>query len=133
MHGHAHHNHARNAEELEERGNIEERGDVVIVYKTIAPDFEGEVGGYVTGVQQTTTTAAHAGVGAPVSASTRTKEQTTETKATDEATTTKAKEESTTTKETVAHTTHETKAETTETTETTQTTKAETTDKKRVI
>jgi hypothetical protein len=42
MHGHAHHSHARKVEELEERG------EVVIVYKTMAPDFEGKVGGYVT-------------------------------------------------------------------------------------
>lgn len=110
MHGHAHHNHARNVEEpeggnIEERGIIEERGDVVIVYKTVDPDFTGEVGGYVTGTEHTTATEARAGVGAPV-APTRTKEQTTETKATDEVTTTKTKEEPTTTKETVAHTTH---------------------------
>ncbi|KAG0154866.1 hypothetical protein PDIDSM_437 [Penicillium digitatum] len=136
MHGHAHHSHARKVEELEERG------EVVIVYKTMAPDFEGKVGGYVTGVQPLVATEVHAGVGAPVSAPARTKEQTTETQAIDEATTTnaaaneavptdvtttEAKEEPTTIKETVAHTTHGTEAETTEVT------KAETTDKKITI
>jgi hypothetical protein len=120
MHGHAHHNHERKVEDLEERG------DVVIVYQTMDPDFDGPIGGYRTGDQETTEaeTATHknVGVGPAVGATaTATKEKTTETKATDEATT-KSKEEATTTKETEAHTT-QTSAETTETTE------AETTEK----
>jgi hypothetical protein len=128
MHGHAHHNHERKVEELESRGDIEERGDVVIVYKTVEPDFTGDVGGYVTGNQDTTeantATQKNVGVGAAVGVhATTTKEQTTEAKVTDDPTTTKAKEEATTTQKTEAKTTQETK------TETTETTKAETTEK----
>jgi hypothetical protein len=128
MHGHAHHNHERNVEELEPRGDVDERGNVVIVYKTMEPDFVGEIGGYRTGDQQTTeantATQKAVGVGAAVGVhATTTKEQTAEAKATDDPTTTKAKEEATTTQHTEAKTTQETEAETTETT------KAETTEK----
>jgi hypothetical protein len=120
MHGHAHHNHERNVEELADRGNVEERDDVVIVYKTLEPDFLGDVGGYITGGKHETATEPTAGVGPPVSAPTRTREQTTETQATDKATTTTEKVEPTATKHTEAHTTHGTVAETTEITKITQ-------------
>jgi hypothetical protein len=127
MHGHAHHNHERKMEEIEPRGDLEERGDVVIVYKTVEPDFIGEVGGYLTGNDDTTeantATKANVGVGAAVGVhATTTKEQTTEARETDEPTTTKPKEQATTTQQTEAKTTQETKADTT------QTTKAETTE-----
>ena len=120
MHGHAHHNHERKVEDLEERGNV------VIVYQTMDADFDGPVGGYRTGDPETTDaeTATHknVGVGPAVGATaTATKEKTTETKATDEATTT-SKEEATITEETEAHTT-QTAAQSTENT------KAETTEK----
>ncbi|KAJ5985966.1 hypothetical protein N7522_013162 [Penicillium canescens] len=117
MHGHAHHNHERKVEDLEERGNV------VIVYQTMDADFDGPVGGYRTGDPGTTEaeTATHKNVGVGPAVGATATAKTTETKATDEATTT-SKEEATTTKETEAHTT-QTSAQSTETT------KAETTEK----
>lgn len=141
VHGHAHHAHNR---PLEARDPNKDN-DVVVVYKTLDPDFEGEIGGYKTQDPDSEPDTAtkenkNVGLGAPVQV-TKTKEEqekttkeasATEKKTTEAAETTETTEEVPTTTQKEAHTTSEAekkKAEPTKTTEseseTTTTTEAQ--------
>lgn len=107
MHGHAHH-HERIAEELQPR-DLEER-DLMTVYQTMAQDFTGLVGGYVTNNDQTTeeptATQKNMGVGPAVGVHpTATQEQTADVQTTNEPKATHAPEQVTTTQqpETTTH------------------------------